>query len=116
MHIHTRHEGDIIIVELKGKLTAGLGDQILREALAEIVSSGWQRILLVLSEVSTIDSAGLGELVAGLRAVQSAGARLKLANPSHRAHSTLYIAKLLPIFEVHASVDEALAQFRGEAP
>lgn len=115
MHLHTRRDGDVIIVELQGKLTAGLGDEILREALSEILSSGWRQILLVLSEVSTIDSAGVGELVAGLRAVQSSGARLKLANPSDRAHSTLYISKLLPIFEVHASVDEAIRQFRSES-
>jgi hypothetical protein len=30
MHIEVRQNGDVVIVDLKGKLTAGLGDQILR--------------------------------------------------------------------------------------
>ena len=48
-----------------------------------------------------MDSAGVGELVAGLRTAQRLGASLKLLNASERVQSTLYIAKLLPIFELY---------------
>ena len=33
MHVEVRKAGDVVIVDLKGKLTAGLGDQILRETI-----------------------------------------------------------------------------------
>ncbi|HLA77844.1 MAG TPA: STAS domain-containing protein [Vicinamibacteria bacterium] len=111
MHVEIRKAGDVVVVDLKGKLTAGLGDQILRETLDELLGEDWKKILLNLSEVSFMDSAGVGELVAGLRTARNLGASLKLLNTNERIHSTLYIARLLPIFEVFRSQDEALATF-----
>lgn len=111
MHVEIRKQGDVVIVDLKGKLTAGLGDQILRDTIDELLAEDWKKILVSLSEVSFMDSAGLGELVAGLRTAKRFGARLKVVNTNERVHSTLYIAKLLPIFEIYREEREALETF-----
>lgn len=111
MHVEIRKQADIVILDLKGKLTAGLGDQILRESIDEFLAEGWKRILINLSEVSFIDSAGVGELVAGLRTSRRFGAELKLLLTNERVRSTLYTARLLPIFDIHDSEDDALAGF-----
>ncbi len=111
MHVTVRKANDVVIVDLDGKLTLGLGDQILREAVDELLAEGWRKIVLNLSKVSFMDSAGVGELVASLRTAASFGARLKLVNASERAHSTLYIARLLPVFEIHRDEREALVDF-----
>jgi len=111
MHVEVRRAGDVVIVDLKGKLTAGLGDQILRDTLDELLAESWRKILLNLSEVSFMDSAGVGELVSGLRRARTEGASLKLLNANERVHSTLYIAKLLPIFEIYSDEKEALGSF-----
>ena len=111
MHIETRKAGDVVLLDLSGKLTAGLGDQILHDALDELLAEGWKKILLNLSGVSFIDSAGVGELVAGLRTSQRLGATVKLLNASPKVQSTLYIARLLPIFELYSDEAEALRQF-----
>jgi anti-sigma B factor antagonist len=111
MHVETRKSGEIVILDLKGRLTAGLGDQILRESVDELLAEGWKRILLNLSEVSFLDSAGLGELVAGLKTAKRFGAELKLLNVGDRVQSTLYMSRLLPVFEIYASEAEALAHF-----
>ena len=111
MHIELRKAGDVVIVDLSGKLSAGLGDQILRETIDELLGENWKKILLNLSEVSFVDSAGLGELVAGLRTAQRFGARLKLLNSNERVQSTLYMSRLLPIFEIYQDEREALNQF-----
>ena len=113
MHIEVRKSGDVVILDLKGKLTAGLGDQILRESVDELLAEGWKKILVSLSAVSFMDSAGLGELVAGLRTAKRLGAELKLLNVSERVQATLYMAKLLPVFEMYSSEEEALAHFAG---
>ena len=112
MHVEIRKQGDVVIVDLKGKLTAGLGDQILRDTIDELLAEDWKKILVSLSEVSFMDSAGLGELVAGLRTAKRFGARLKVVNTNERVHSTLYIAKLLPIFELYSDEREALGSFQ----
>ena len=111
MHVDVRKAGDVVILDLNGKLSAGLGDQILRDTLDELLGEGWKKLLLNLSEVSFMDSAGVGELVAGLKTARKLGARLKLLNASERVHSTLFIAKLLPIFELYEEEPAALASF-----
>lgn len=116
MHVEIRKRDDVVIVDLKGKLTAGLGDQILRDTIDELLAESWKKILLNLSGVSFMDSAGVGELVAGLRTAKRFGAEMKLLNASERVQSTLYIAKLLPIFELYQDEVEALARFKGAAP
>jgi anti-anti-sigma factor len=111
MHVEIRKTQDVVVVDLNGKLTAGLGDQILRDTVDTLVADKWRKIVLNLSDVSFMDSAGVGELVAGLRRARKDGASLKLLNANERVHSTLYIAKLLPIFEIYSSEKEALESF-----
>ncbi len=111
MHVELRKAKDVVIVDLKGKLTLGLGDQILRDTVDELLAENWKKILLNLSEVSFMDSAGVGELVAGLRTCKRFGASFKILNVNERVQSTLYIARLLPIFELFESEDEALKSF-----
>ena len=100
MHVDIRKAGDVVVADLNGKLTAGLGDRVLRETVDTLLADGWRKILLNLSQVSFMDSAGVGELVSGLRTARNLGASLKLLNANERVHSTLYIARLLPIFEI----------------
>jgi anti-sigma B factor antagonist len=111
MHVEIRKTEDVVVVDLKGKLTSGLGDQILRETIDELLAENWRKILLNLSEVSFMDSAGIGELVAGLRTCQRFGASMKLLNANERVHSTLYMSRLLPIFEIYQDEGEALGRF-----
>ena len=59
MHVEIRQAGDVFIVDLKGKLTAGLGDQILRETIDELLGEQKKKVLLNLSEVTFMDSAGV---------------------------------------------------------
>lgn len=113
MHVEVRQTKDVVILDLKGRLTAGLGDQILRDTVDELLAEGWKKILLNLSKISFLDSAGVGELVSSLRTAQRFGAALKVVNVSQRVQSTLYIARLLPIFEIHPDEAQALASFKA---
>jgi anti-sigma B factor antagonist len=111
MHIEVRQVKDVMILDLKGRLTAGLGDQILREAVDELLAEGHRRILLNLSEVAFLDSAGVGELVAGLKTARRFQADLKLLNVGERVYSTLDMARLLPTFEIFDDEGEAVGSF-----
>ena len=51
MHVEVRQASDVMILDLKGKLTAGLGDQILRETIDELLAEAAEEVLLNLSEV-----------------------------------------------------------------
>ena len=111
MHIEVRQANEVMILDLKGRLTAGLGDQILRDAVDELLAEGRRRILLNLSEVSFLDSAGVGELVAGLKTARRFQAELKLLNVGERVYSTLDMARLLPTFEIYNDESEAVRSY-----
>jgi anti-sigma B factor antagonist len=111
MHVDVRKRDDVVILDLSGKLTAGLGDQILRESIDELLGEGFRKILINMSGVGFMDSAGVGELVSGLRTARRLGADLRLLNVGDRLQSSLSMARLLPIFTIHQSEDEALTGF-----
>jgi len=113
MHIEVRQAKEVMILDLKGRLTAGLGDQILHDAIDELLAEGRRRILLNLSEVSFLDSAGVGELVAGLKTARRFQAELKLLNVGERVYSTLDMARLLPTFEIYGDEGEAVLSFQA---
>ena len=64
-----------MILDLKGRLTAGLGDQILRDAIDELLAENRRKILLNLSEVAFVDSAGVGRAGGGAAHRAAASAR-----------------------------------------
>lgn len=115
MHVEVRAAGDVVIVDLQGKLTAGLGDQILRDTVDELLAEGKRKILLNLSGVTFIDSAGVGELVASLRTAKRFGAALKLLSVGEKVHASLFISRLLPVFEIFDDEKSALTQMFGDA-
>ena len=51
--------------------------------------------------------------MAGLRTAKRFGAELKLLSTSDRVQSTLYMARLLPVFEMYREEAEALGAVRA---
>jgi anti-sigma B factor antagonist len=111
MHVEVRKSGDVVIVDLQGRLLAGIGDEILRNVVNELLAEGWKKILLNLSGVTTIDSSGTGELVSSLKICEKFGASMKLLNLHERVRKSLHLSELLPIFEVFEDEPAALARF-----
>ena len=105
MHVDVRNAGDVIIVDLSGRLIAGSGDVLLREVMNELVASGWKKVLLNLSEVNSIDSAGVGELVASIKMAERFGTMVKTLRIGDRVRHVLQISKILPRLDVYE--DEA---------
>lgn len=115
MHVDVRKSDDIVIVDLTGKLVAGIGDELLRDVLNELLAEDWKKILLNLSEVSTIDSSGIGELVAGLKISGTFGADLKLLRIDEGVEHVLSLSHVLPLFQVYDNEQAALDSFAAEA-
>lgn len=111
MQIEERVVNDVTILDLKGKITLGEGDEALREKINQMISSGRKRILLNLADVPYIDSAGLGEVVRTYTTVSRQGGQLKLVNLTKRITDLLSITKLLTVFEAFESESEALKSY-----
>ena len=63
MQIEERTVGDVMVLDVKGRITLGEGDEILKDKVNSLLNQGQKKIVLNLAEVPYIDSAGLGEIV-----------------------------------------------------
>ncbi len=111
MQIEERVVSGVTILDLKGKITLGEGDELLKEKINSLVESGKQKLVLNLGDVPYIDSAGLGEIVRTYTTVSRQGGQLKLLNLTKRIEDLLSITKLLTVFDTYDSEQEAVASF-----
>ena len=111
MQIEERMVGDVVLLDLKGKITLGEGDELLKDKVNSLVNQGHKKIVLNLADVPYIDSAGLGEVVRTYTTVSRQGGSLKLLNLTKRITDLLSITKLLTVFECHDSEADALKSF-----
>ncbi len=111
MNLDLREKDGINILVLGGQLTGGGGDEQFREAIDTLLAAGRAQILVDFTEITFMDSAGMGELVSGHRTVERFGGALKILNPNQRVHNSLTLAKLLPIFEVFDDEEKALGSY-----
>ena len=107
MQTFTRQIGDVIVLDVSGRITLGEGNVILREIVRDLVEKGNNKIVLNLGEVSYVDSSGVGELVKAFTTVRTKGGQLKLANLNKRVHDLLQMTRLSKVFEIEK--DEASA-------
>ena len=113
MEIAERLVGDITVLDLKGKMTLGEGDELLKDKINSLLSAGKKKLVLNLEGVPYIDSAGLGEIVRTFTTVSRQGGSLKLLNLTKRIEDLLAITKLLTVFETFDTEAEAIKSFSG---
>lgn len=111
MHIEQREVGSVMILDLKGKITLGEGDEALKDKINSLILQGHKKMLLNFGDVPYIDSAGLGEIVRTYTTVSRQGGQLKLVNLTKRITDLLSITKLLTVFETFDNEPEALKSY-----
>lgn len=111
MNISARHRDGVTILDVKGKITIGVGDVALRDAVHGALDAGAKNILVNMAGVTVLDSSGIGELVAAYTSVTNRGGKLKLLNLPARINDLLQITQLISVFEVFDNEDEAVQSF-----
>jgi anti-sigma B factor antagonist len=111
MNISQRSENGVTILDVSGKITIGVGDVAVRDAVHTALASGRTNLLLNLQGVSTIDSAGVGELVSAFTTVTNRGGKLKLVNLPAKVNDILQITQLITVFDVYDDEREAVESF-----
>jgi anti-sigma B factor antagonist len=115
MQIEERAVGDVVVLDLKGRVTLGDGDELLKDKVNSLVNRGFKKIVLNLAEVPYVDSAGLGEIVRTYTTVSRQGGSLKLLNLTKRISDLLAITKLLTVFETFETESDAIKSFPASA-
>jgi anti-sigma B factor antagonist len=107
----TREVDGVTVVALDGRIVLGEESNALRERVKSLVAEGKKKIVLNMANISFIDSAGLGTLVAAHHSAKGQGASLRLCHLGAKFSEVLQITKLMTIFEVYNTEAEAVASF-----
>ena len=97
---HTSVEGDSTIIQCTGRLTAGQTD-ILRDEVKRVIPQS-KKVVLDLTQVSKMDSVGLGTIVGLYVSAKSAGSTLALINLSPRVRDLFRITNVFSILDEYA--------------
>jgi anti-sigma B factor antagonist len=111
MQIEERVVNNVTVLDLRGKMTLGEGDELLKDKINSLLQQDRKQIVLNLEGVPYIDSAGLGEIVRTYTTVSRQGGKLKLVNLTKRITDLLSITKLLTVFETFESEQDAIRSF-----
>jgi anti-sigma B factor antagonist len=108
----TNREVDgVAVVALDGRIVLGEESNALREKVKSLIAGGKKKIVLNMANVTFIDSAGLGTLVAAHHSAKTQGAALKLCHLGAKFQEVLQITKLLTVFDVYSTEAEAVGSF-----
>jgi anti-sigma B factor antagonist len=111
MKFSTRKAGDVIIIDVDGKILLGEGDVEIKQAVDDLLKKGHKKILLNLAKVPYLDSAGLGEIIRCFTALRKSGGHFKLLSPNERIKDLLGITKLMNVFDCYDNESAAIASF-----
>ena len=113
MKVQRIDEGDIVILEISGRLSGGPDADDFRQMVATLVEEKKKKLLVDLSGVPWMNSTGLGVLVSATATLRNAGAHVKFLNINERVKSILQVTALLGVFESYFRREDALESFRS---
>jgi anti-sigma B factor antagonist len=110
LSLETRKHDDVAVVYCQGRIVYREEAAALSRLVADLLQHS-TKVVLDLSDVSSIDSAGIGELVLLHTLAQSKHARLSCASPRTFVRDLFQLTRLDSFFEIYSSVDEAISAF-----
>jgi len=112
MKVERRSNNDVVILHVSGEVTYGKGsDVLLRSSVDEVLAEGHRKVILDVTGVSYVDSAGLGQLAQVHANAAGNQAALRLVGVSKRLRDLLAATRLLPLFQLYENEQAALASF-----
>ncbi len=111
LSMETRYRGDVMIVYCQGRIVYRDEAAALSRMVGEVLENSG-KVVLDLGGVSSIDSAGIGELVLLHSWARSKNADLKCASPSPLVRELLDLTNMDSVLDIHPSLGEALAAFQ----
>lgn len=109
--VTSRQSGDRTVVHVAGEIDVYTAPA-LREELAAQQEAGPIDLVVDLTEVPFMDSTGLGVLVGALKRARTTGGDLRLVIDQEKVLKVFRITALTQVFDIHSSLDEALAAER----
>jgi anti-sigma B factor antagonist len=98
---------DVAVARLTGRLDFASAAEA-RGCFAEAIGAGHRNLIVDLSKVDFVDSAGLGSLIGGMRTARQAGGDLSIAEPTEQVRMLMSLTSLDQVLKMHTTLEEAL--------
>jgi anti-sigma B factor antagonist len=103
-------QGGVAIARVTGRLDFAAAPDA-RGQFSKAITEGQRKLIVDLSKVEFVDSAGLGSLISGMRAARQAGGDLRIAKPTEQVKMLMSLTSLDQVLKIHPTVEEALDGF-----
>lgn len=114
LQISIRESGDVTILDLRGRSTIDGESELLDNRLRKLIANGVRRVLLNLTDLTQVDSSGVGVIIDSYVSLRDQGGNLKLLCPQGRVREVLRVLRLLEIIPYFENETEALVSFRPQ--
>jgi anti-sigma B factor antagonist len=113
--IHTKQVNEhCATVALAGRLDAS-NAQTLKESLEQLIDGGTTQLVVDLTQVPFVDSAGLAALVSTLKAIRRVGGNVLLSGVQPQARTVFSLTMLDQVFAIHPNVEAALVSLEADS-
>jgi len=85
----------------------------IKRRITELAEAGHTQIVVDLSRIDYLDSTGLGVLVGSLKRLREKDGELRLVHPTPRVMRVLEITRLVNVFQIFDTEEEALSSLTG---
>jgi anti-sigma B factor antagonist len=111
LEMETEVNGAVTVVVVKGDINSATSPEFGRYVKEAIGNSGNSQVVLDMAGVIYMSSAGLREIVAGLKLSQKDGGDMRIAALQERLRMLFDIAGLPSFSKIYPSVNEAVKSF-----
>lgn len=112
--IDKRHIGQVALIRFNTSAELTHESSALLELSRNVLEQGDKNVLIDLSRVSRIDSAGLGQLMRFYSHLANKRGELKVLNPSLKVSTLLRMTKIDSVLHSYDDEEEALSSFTSD--
>lgn len=110
MEVFNEKKNGITCLRVEGRLDAGAAP-VFEKALISAIKEDSSKLIVNLSELAYISSAGLRALLVGAKEIKSKGGKMILACPNESVKKVFDISGFSSIFDLQDSIDAAIKKF-----
>jgi anti-anti-sigma factor len=107
-------EPDISVMELTGQLTLGNRLMEVEHTIKQCIETGSKKLVLDLSKLTFMDSAGIGMVMLCSGTIQQAGGRMLIVGAEGKVRRVLELTHIHEVIGMHSDLASARAAFDGQ--
>ena len=105
---HKEFSPGTVVITLSGRITLGESSAEIEALVKRLIDEGKNHVVFDMSEVTHIDSTGIGRFISSLNKLRQAGGSLRMAGATGQVRDAFHVTRLDTIFQFDDDVDSSL--------